>query len=60
MKICCPTCKKVLPSVPDDFAPRPFCSANCKLADLSNWLDGSYRISDPLSDTEAPDGTNLN
>jgi endogenous inhibitor of DNA gyrase (YacG/DUF329 family) len=28
----------------------PFCSPRCKLADLSRWLDGSYRIpGDPAS-----------
>jgi len=28
----------------------PFCSPRCKLADLSRWLDGSYRIAgDPVS-----------
>lgn len=27
----------------------PFCSRKCKLADLSRWLDGDYRISEPLA-----------
>jgi endogenous inhibitor of DNA gyrase (YacG/DUF329 family) len=52
----CPTCggKIADPSTPS----RPFCSRNCKLADLGRWLDGSYRIpgeevepsSEPVSD----------
>jgi uncharacterized protein len=44
MRIDCPICKKVLPDVPADFGPRPFCSTPCKMVDLGNWLDGSYRI----------------
>jgi endogenous inhibitor of DNA gyrase (YacG/DUF329 family) len=23
---------------------RPFCSERCKLQDLANWADGSYRV----------------
>jgi hypothetical protein len=23
---------------------RPFCSERCKLLDLSNWVDGRYRV----------------
>jgi uncharacterized protein len=23
---------------------RPFCSKHCKLIDLGNWIDGSYRF----------------
>ena len=23
---------------------RPFCSSRCKLIDLGNWIDGSYRL----------------
>jgi endogenous inhibitor of DNA gyrase (YacG/DUF329 family) len=42
-------CKRVLEDAPADFAPRPFCSARCKLADLHNWLSESYRISSPLA-----------
>jgi uncharacterized protein len=52
MRIVCPTCRKELKDVPADFAPRPFCSPRCKLADLSNWLNGSYRFSEPLLPTE--------
>lgn len=48
MKIVCPTCKKELEDVPDDYPHRPFCSARCKSIDLGNWLDGVYRFSRPL------------
>jgi endogenous inhibitor of DNA gyrase (YacG/DUF329 family) len=44
VRICCPICKTVLENAPDDFEPRPFCCARCKLVDLSNWFDESYRI----------------
>jgi hypothetical protein len=44
VRISCPICKAVLENAPDDFAPRPFCSARCKLVDLGNWFDESYRI----------------
>ena len=27
---------------------RPFCSERCKMADLGRWLQGDYRISDPV------------
>ncbi len=58
MKIACPSCKRVLPDVPDDFAPRPFCSPQCKLGDLHNWLNGAYRISTPLESSDGtPEGT---
>lgn len=26
----------------------PFCSEQCKLADLWNWLNGLYNISEPI------------
>jgi endogenous inhibitor of DNA gyrase (YacG/DUF329 family) len=44
VRITCPICKTVLENAPADFESRPFCSARCKLVDLGNWLDGSYRI----------------
>jgi endogenous inhibitor of DNA gyrase (YacG/DUF329 family) len=34
----------MLENAPDDFEPRPFCSPRCKLVDLGNWLNESYRI----------------
>jgi endogenous inhibitor of DNA gyrase (YacG/DUF329 family) len=53
-------CKKVLENVPDDFPPRPFCGARCKLVDLHNWLGETYRISSPAdvsaADSDADDG----
>ncbi len=35
---------------------RPFCSERCKLLDLSNWVDGRYRVADedtPMDGTRA-------
>lgn len=49
----CPICRRELPAPPlggappGDAPPHPFCSARCKLLDLGNWLDGSYRIPGP-------------
>lgn len=38
----CPICKN---SVTDtDPEVRPFCSPRCKKLDLSNWLEGKYRL----------------
>jgi endogenous inhibitor of DNA gyrase (YacG/DUF329 family) len=51
VRITCPICKTVLENAPEDHASRPFCSARCKLVDLGNWLNESYRI--PTN--EAPD-----
>jgi uncharacterized protein len=44
VRITCPICKTVLENAPDDHEARPFCSARCKLVDLGNWLNESYRI----------------
>jgi len=39
-----------------DPAWRPFCSERCKLADLSRWIDGSYRVpGEPVPPDDAPD-----
>jgi uncharacterized protein len=48
VRIDCPTCKKVIEDVPEDYASRPFCSARCKLADLHNWFTEEYRVSEEL------------
>lgn len=50
VRIECPVCKRVLADAPADFGPRPFCSKRCKLVDLSNWLNETYRI--PCQDDE--------
>jgi uncharacterized protein len=50
MRIDCPICKRVLADAPDDHGPRPFCSTQCKMIDLGNWLSDAYRI--PLSSVE--------
>jgi endogenous inhibitor of DNA gyrase (YacG/DUF329 family) len=39
----CPTCKKNVLWT-DKFPYRPFCSHRCKLIDLGEWADESYRI----------------
>jgi len=37
----CPICKKELSNRAKNF---PFCSARCKLVDVGNWFEGSYRV----------------
>jgi endogenous inhibitor of DNA gyrase (YacG/DUF329 family) len=54
VRIVCPCCKKVLEDVAADFPPRPFCSPSCKLADLHNWLNERYFLSEPVN-TDGPD-----
>ncbi|HEY0468977.1 MAG TPA: DNA gyrase inhibitor YacG [Polyangiaceae bacterium] len=48
MSTACPICKTVLENAPDEPTEseqlRPFCSPRCKLVDLGNWLNESYRI----------------
>lgn len=48
----CPTCKG--PRKPQsENGSFPFCSARCKLADLGNWLDGSYSLgAEPISEED--------
>jgi uncharacterized protein len=39
----CPTCKKLAQPKPlNTYA--PFCSDRCRMADLNQWLNGSYAI----------------
>lgn len=44
-KVKCPLCGKK--TLWDDNPYRPFCSKECKLADLYNWLSEVYKISLP-------------
>lgn len=41
-QIKCPQCRKVV--IWQDSPHRPFCSERCKLIDLGQWADESYRI----------------
>ena len=42
-QVLCPTCKTLC-----EFSPanphRPFCSERCRLIDLGQWADGTYRV----------------
>jgi len=53
--ITCPICGTQLHDVADDFPARPFCSFRCKRADLLNWLEGQYCVSEPLNADEVPE-----
>jgi hypothetical protein len=37
----CPICKKQLSKRTKNF---PFCSARCRLVDVGNWFEGTYRM----------------
>lgn len=50
----CPSCKAL-----SDFSPenqyRPFCSARCKMVDLGDWANESYRIPEKVIPTDSDD-----
>jgi endogenous inhibitor of DNA gyrase (YacG/DUF329 family) len=52
----CPICKRPLADVSADRRLGPFCSERCRLADLGSWLDGAYRITAPLSESDLDEG----
>ena len=46
-RIKCPQCGKV--TAWKDNPDRPFCSERCRIRDLGNWADESYRVAgDPV------------
>lgn len=50
----CPMCQAPLdPDQPPET--RPFCSPRCKKLDLSNWLEGNYRLPRDLLPEEVID-----
>jgi len=53
----CPICETALrPPRQADHPHFPFCSRRCKLVDLGRWLDGNYRVSEPVDDSpDEPD-----
>jgi uncharacterized protein len=55
----CPTCGKAVEWTPEQRW-RPFCSERCKLIDLGDWADETYRIpasgEDAVSDTGDGEG----
>jgi endogenous inhibitor of DNA gyrase (YacG/DUF329 family) len=44
-EIKCPQCRK--PTTWKDNPDRPFCSNRCRLIDLGQWADESYKIKGP-------------
>ncbi|MBC8132005.1 MAG: DNA gyrase inhibitor YacG [Deltaproteobacteria bacterium] len=51
--VICPTCKRKISANPATAnAFRPFCSERCRLVDLGAWLNGSHRITAPLSEED--------
>ena len=54
-KTTCPTCKKGAAPYPENQA-HPFCSARCKLADLSNWFNERYTVpAEPANPDDLPE-----
>lgn len=49
----CPACKKSLEKKDNPFS--PFCSKQCQLIDLGNWLDGKYAVREEDPQTPLPD-----
>jgi len=40
---------------------RPFCSERCRLQDLANWADGTYRVAaEPVNPAPAANEDNAN
>lgn len=48
----CPQCHTQAEWV--DNANRPFCSDRCRLIDLGNWADETYKVPTPLADNVIP------
>lgn len=49
----CPICRKYLPS--SEVKTFPFCSDQCRLLDLDNWVEGHYKVSRPVDPTDQQD-----
>ncbi len=52
-QIKCPQCHQ--PAAWHDNPDRPFCSERCRLIDLGQWADESYRIKGPSQETLSED-----
>ena len=46
----CPMCKKLLQNT--DIPTFPFCSDQCRLLDLNNWVEGKYQVTRPIDPTD--------
>ena len=55
-EVACPTCKTLTQYSPKNSF-RPFCSERCKMIDLGEWANESYKIPEK---TPAKDFDNLN
>ena len=50
MKLKCPICKE--PTDSETTEEFPFCSKRCRIIDLGNWADETYKISTPTYQSE--------
>ncbi len=56
----CPQCGRPAVYAPENPF-RPFCSERCRLIDLGQWADESYRVpAEPVQDHDAADDDNDN
>jgi endogenous inhibitor of DNA gyrase (YacG/DUF329 family) len=55
-QIKCPQCGRLTFYSPENKY-RPFCSERCRLIDLGQWADGSYKLAseDALSESDLAD-----
>ena len=53
----CPICKHAVLKDAPEF---PFCSERCRMADLGNWVSGTYKIPVPVSDIDLLDSPREN
>jgi endogenous inhibitor of DNA gyrase (YacG/DUF329 family) len=52
-EIKCPQCRR--PASWQNNPDRPFCSERCRLIDLGQWADESYRIKGPSQENVSED-----
>jgi endogenous inhibitor of DNA gyrase (YacG/DUF329 family) len=53
LKVKCPICKKLTQWEGNPY--RPFCSKECKLADLYGWLNEEYSIKETNLSFDTPE-----
>lgn len=53
----CPNCNTHFAASNPPPPEFPFCSPRCKMVDLGRWFTGQYSISRPLTDEDAPGGS---
>jgi len=60
VRLVCPICQKVIENAATEHPTRPFCSRQCKLIDLDNWLNERYGVPAPASAEDLDNDSSLN